>query len=113
LTSAIATKPDVLLIGGPSGTTALVIEQARGLGYKGGFILIDQAKMDYIANILKGTQLMGNTIGVASVAMSPTAAAPAFDKKYVAEYKRMQTWEVALNYDAMQALARYGCGRNR
>jgi branched-chain amino acid transport system substrate-binding protein len=106
LTAALATKPDVLLIGGPSGTTALVIEQARGLGYKGGFILIDQAKMDYIANILKGTQLMHNTIGVAAVALSPTAAAPAFDKKYVAEYKRMQTWEVALNYDAMQALAR-------
>lgn len=106
LTAALATKPDVLLIGGPSGTTALVIEQARGLGYKGGFILIDQAKMDYIANILKGTQLMGDTIGVASVAMSPTAAAPAFDKKYVGEHKRMQTWEVALNYDAMHALAR-------
>lgn len=106
LTAALATKPDVLLIGGPSGTTALVVEQARGLGYKGGFILIDQAKMDYIANILKGTQLMGNTIGVAAVAMSPTAAAPAFDKKYVGEYKRMQTWEVTLNYDAMHALAR-------
>jgi branched-chain amino acid transport system substrate-binding protein len=106
LTAALATKPEVLLIGGPSPTTALVIEQARGLGYKGGFILIDQAKMDYIANILKGTKLMGNTIGVAAVAMSPTAAAPAFDKKYVAEYKRMQTWEVALNYDAMHALAR-------
>ncbi|MGB6067163.1 MAG: ABC transporter substrate-binding protein [Desulfomonilaceae bacterium] len=106
LTAALATKPDVLLIGGPSGTTALVIEQARGLGYKGGFILIDQAKMDYIAHILKGTKLMGNTIGVAAVALSPTAAAPAFDKKYVAKYKRMQTWEVALNYCAMRALAR-------
>jgi len=106
LTAALATKPDVLLIGGPSGTTALVIEQARGLGYKGGFILIDQAKMDYMANILKGTQLMGNTVGVAAVAMSPTAAAPAFDKKYVGKYKRMQTWEATLNYDAMHALAR-------
>ena len=95
LTAALATKPDVMLIGGPSATTALVIEQARGLGYKGGFILIDQAKMDYIANILKGTKLMYNTIGVAPVAKSPTAAAPAFDKRYVAEYKRMSTWEVA------------------
>lgn len=106
LTAALATKPDVLLVGGPSGTTALVIEQARGLGFKGGFILIDQAKMDYIANILKGTQLMGETIGVAAVALSPTAAAPAFDKRYAGDYKRMQTWEVALNYDAMHVLAR-------
>ena len=106
LTAALATKPEVLLIGGPSASTALVIEQARGLGYKGGFILIDQAKMDYIDNILKGTKLMGNTIGVAAVALSPTVTAPAFEKKYKSFYKRMLTWEVSLNYDAMYALSR-------
>ena len=78
LTAALATKPDVMLIGGPSASTALVIEQARGLGYKGGFILIDQAKMDYIANILKSTKLMGNTIGVAAVVLSPTRGGPRF-----------------------------------
>jgi branched-chain amino acid transport system substrate-binding protein len=106
LTAALATQPDVLLIGGPSASTALVIEQSRGLGFKGGFILIDQAKMDYIDNILKGTKLMGNTIGVAAVALSPTVTAPAFEKKYKSIYKRMLTWEVSLNYDAMYGLSR-------
>ena len=106
LTAALATKPDVMLIGGPSASTALVIEQARGLGYKGGFILIDQAKMDYIANILKSTKLMYNTIGTAPVEQSPTAAAPAFEKRYRNTYKRMSTWEVWLNYNAMSALAK-------
>ncbi|MGB6067158.1 MAG: ABC transporter substrate-binding protein [Desulfomonilaceae bacterium] len=106
LTAALATKPDFLLIGGPSATTALVIEQARGLGYKGGFVLIDQAKMDYIAHILKGTKLMTQTIGVGAVAQSPTPAAADFNKKYTKDYKRMLTWEVALNYCAMHALAR-------
>jgi branched-chain amino acid transport system substrate-binding protein len=106
LTAAIASKPDVILIGGPSGPTALVIEQARNLGYKGGFIMIDQAKADYIANILKGTELMNGTIGVAAVNQLPFPAMPAFDKKYTEQYKRMQTWEVCLNYTAMHALAR-------
>ncbi|MFZ5634878.1 MAG: ABC transporter substrate-binding protein [Bacillota bacterium] len=107
LTAALATKPDALLIGGPSAPTALVIEQARGLGFKGGFILIDQAKMDYIDKmVLKGTKLMENTIGVAAVAQIPTAAAPAFDKKYNETYKRMNTWETVLNYGAMHALAK-------
>ena len=106
LTAALATKPDVMLIGGPSASTALVIEQARGLGYKGGFILIDQAKMDFIENILKGTKLMYNTIGVAPVEQSPTAAAPALEKKYRGIYKRMSTWEVWLNYNAMFALSK-------
>lgn len=106
LTAALATKPDVMLIGGPSATTALVIEQARGLGYKGGFILIDQAKMDYIANILKSTKLMYNTVGTAPVEQSPTEAAPTFEKKYRSLHKRMSTWEVWLNYNAMSVLAR-------
>lgn len=106
LTAALATKPDVMLIGGPSASTALVIEQARGLGYKGGFILMDQAKMDFIENILKSTKLMYNTIGVAPVEQSPTAAAPALEKRYRSVYKRMSTWEVWLNYNAMFALSR-------
>jgi branched-chain amino acid transport system substrate-binding protein len=106
LTAALATKPDVMLIGGPSASTALVIEQARGLGYKGGFIMIDQAKMDFIENILKSTKLMYNTIGTAPVEQLPTTAAPALEKKYRATYKRMSTWEVLLNYNAMYALSR-------
>ena len=78
LTAAIASKPDVMLIGGPSAPTALVIEQARNLGYKGGFIMVDQAKADYIANILKGTELMNNTIGVGTVGQLPYPAMARF-----------------------------------
>jgi branched-chain amino acid transport system substrate-binding protein len=106
LAAAIATKPDVMLIGGPSATTALVIEQARGMGYKGGFIMIDQAKQDYIAILLKGTKVMGNLIGTAGVVSVPFDGAKIFDKKYTETYKRMVTWECALNYSATHALAR-------
>ncbi|MEN6639300.1 MAG: ABC transporter substrate-binding protein [Smithella sp.] len=106
LAAAIATKPDVMLIGGPSATTALVIEQARGMGYKGGFVMIDQAKLDYIAILLKGTKVMGNLIGTAGVVSIPFEGAKIFDKKYTKTYKRMVTWECALNYSATHALAR-------
>jgi len=106
LTAALATKPDFLLIGGPSSTTALVIEQARGMGFKGGFMLIDQAKLDYIAEILKGYKLMENTMGVAAIASLTFPSFPAFDKKYVATYKRMNTSEAQRNYLAMLALSK-------
>ncbi len=106
LTAALATKPDFLVIGGPSATSALVVEQARGLGFKGGFVAIDQAKMDFMANILKGTKLMENLIGVVAVASVPVPAAPPFDKKYRDTFKRMNTWESVLNYTAMHALAK-------
>ncbi len=84
LTAALATRPDCLLIGGPSSTTALVIEQARGMGFKGGFIVIDQAKLDYIANLLKGYKLMNNTIGVATPMSVPVPASIAYEKRYKA-----------------------------
>jgi len=47
---------------------------------------------------------MYNTSGPAPVEQSPTAAAPAFEKRYRNTYKRMSTWEVWLNYNAMSAL---------
>lgn len=106
LTAALGTKPDAMLIGGPSSTTALVIEQARGMGFKGGFIIIDQAKLDYIANLLKGYKLMNNTIGVAIPMSVPVAASIAYEKRYKATYKRMVTSEGFRNYGGMMALAK-------
>jgi branched-chain amino acid transport system substrate-binding protein len=106
LTAAMATKPDCMLIGGPSATTALVIEQARGMGFKGAFILIDQAKQDYIAQILKGTKVMGTLIGVAGVLSLPAVPGNNFDERYTKAYKRMVTWECALNYTGTYALAK-------
>jgi branched-chain amino acid transport system substrate-binding protein len=106
IAAALATKPDVMLIGGPSATTALVIEQARGMGYKGGFIMIDQAKQDYIAKLLKGTKLMGDLIGTAGVLSLPPVPGNNFDEKFTQTYKKMVTWECALNYTGMYALAK-------
>ena len=105
LTAAIATKPDCMLIGGPSATTALVIEQARQMGYKGGFIMIDQAKQDIIARLLGSTKVMGDLIGTGGVLSTSFGTNP-FDKRYTKTYKRMTTWECALNYTAMYSLAR-------
>ena len=106
LTAALDTKPDAMLIGGPSATTALVIEQARGMGFKGGFIIIDQAKLDYIANLLRGYKLMNNTIGVATPMSVPVPASVAYEKRFTATYKRMVTSEGFRNYGGMMALAK-------
>jgi len=106
LSAAVATKPDVILIGGPSATTALVIAQAREMGYKGGFLIAEQAKLDSIAQLLDGTRLMENVIGTASVLSLPVPKTASFDRKYRDTYKRISTWESVLHYMSMQALAR-------
>jgi len=94
-----------MLIGGPSATTALVIEQARSMGFKGGFIMIDQAKQDYIAVVLKSTKVMDNLIGTGGV-VSVIMPGGIFEKRYKEKYKRMVTWECALNYTGVYALAK-------
>lgn len=105
LTSALVTKPDFLLIGGPSATTALAVEQGRSMGFKGGFILIDQARMDYIAGVLNNMKLMEGMIGIANIADLPFPASAGFAKKYRDAYKKEATWESALNYNTMHVIA--------
>lgn len=105
ITAALATKPDVLLIGGPSATTALMIEQCRLMGYKGGFIMIDQAKLDYIEVVMKGTKAMGNLIGSAGAGI-PNRKTQTVTVRYRAAYKRAATAESTFNFTLVHALAR-------
>ncbi len=106
LAEALATNPDFLLIGGPSATTALIIEQARAKGFEGGFLLIEQAKLDAIRSVMAKPLGMEGCIGVARVSDVPFAVSQEFTQAYLAKYKRSLTWEVVNNYAAMCALAR-------
>ncbi len=105
ITAALATKPDVLLIGGPSATTALMIEQCRLMGFKGGFIMIDQAKLDYIETVMKGTKTMGNLIGSAGAGI-PARKTQTVSQRYRTAYKRAATAESTFNFTLVHALAR-------
>jgi branched-chain amino acid transport system substrate-binding protein len=106
LTAVLATKPDVLLLGGPSATSALMVEQSRNLGFKGGFCFIDQAQIDQMNYTLKSYALMHDSIAVGTVQDLPSAITPWFAKYFKENYKGMYTWEVALHYGAALAIAK-------
>ncbi len=106
LAEALDSNPDFMLIGGPSSTTALIIEQARAKGFEGGFVLIEQAKLDAIRAVMEKPLGMEGCIGVARVSDIPFAVSEAFTQNYTAKYKRSLTWEVVTNYTSMFALAR-------
>ena len=93
LTAALATKPDAIILGGPSAPTALVIEQALSMGYKGQLILIDQAKMEDVARFLKGMKSLDNAIGLSPPVVMSVPAGPSFAKRYAEAYKRPSNWE--------------------
>ncbi|MFP4193611.1 MAG: ABC transporter substrate-binding protein [Desulfobacterales bacterium] len=108
LTAALAEDPDFLLIGGPSDTTALVIEQARDMGFEGGMIMVDQAKLDYIAEEAFNGDLskMDKVLGVArTLDIAPRDIMEPFHERYVEEYGKEDTSENVLNYSAMRMVA--------
>ncbi|AEG92307.1 ABC transporter substrate-binding protein [Ramlibacter tataouinensis] len=102
----LAAKPDVLFIGGASEPTGLVVKQARELGFKGGFIIIDQAKMDEMAQVTGGYAPLEGSIGVLPVVDDPAPATKAFVERFRKAYPgRNPSSEVSLNYTAVHATA--------
>lgn len=102
----LAAKPDVLFIGGASEPTGLVIKQARELGFKGGFIIIDQAKMDEIAKVTGGYGPLEGSIGVLPVVDDSSPNTKAFVERFRKVYTgRDPSSEVSLNYTTVHATA--------
>ena len=82
LTKALATKPDVLLLGSSSEPDAIQIKQARELGFKGGFILIERAKLDEIRTFVDNMEILNGCIGSAPLEMTPREHIKTFAKKF-------------------------------
>ena len=107
VTKALSEKPDVLLVGGPSQPTGLVIKAARAQGFKGGFAMMDQAKFDQVLTVVPLSDLEG-VMGVNPFKSftGPGLATflAAYEKKYGA-LKRDANSELAFNYEAMHLFA--------
>ena len=102
----LAAKPDVMFIGGASEPTGLVVKQARELGFKGGFVIIDQAKMDEIGKITGGYGPLEGAIGVLPLIDDSSPLAKAFVERFQKVYPgRTPSSEVSLNYSAVHATA--------
>lgn len=106
VSKALANKPDVLFIGGASEPTALVAKQARELGFKGGFVIMDQAKMNEMKSIVGGYAALEGSIGVLPVVDDPQASVKAFVQRWNKVYPgREPGSEATYNYTAMIATA--------
>lgn len=101
---AMQSKPDVLFIGGASEPTALVAKQARELGFKGGFIILDQAKIDEMAKVVGGLGPLEGSIGVMPLANDERPEAVAFTQRYrKLNPGKDPSTEISLNYSAVHA----------
>jgi branched-chain amino acid transport system substrate-binding protein len=107
VSKVLAAKPDVLFVGGASEPTALVVKQARELGFKGGFVIIDQAKMDQMKPILGGNYAMlEGAIGALPLVEDARPGTKAFVSTWLKVHPgRDPASEMSLNYSAMLATA--------
>lgn len=103
VTKALSEKPDVLFIGGPSQPTAQVVKAAREQGFKGGFIVMDQAKFEQMDTVVPRNYLDGS-VGV--LPMKEYPGTQVFVAQYQRVYRRIPTSEAGLNYMGMNVIAR-------
>ncbi len=107
VSKALASKPDVLFVGGASEPTALVVKQARELGFKGGFMVMDQAKLDEMARVVGGTGILEGAIGVLPVSADPSPVNKAFIERFGKKFNaRVPGSEALWNYSAVHATAK-------
>ena len=107
VSKALAEKPDVLFVGGASEPTALVVKQARELGFKGGFVVMDQAKLDEMARVVGGYGLLEGATGVMPVSEDATPENKAFIERFGKMYPgRIPGSEALWNYTAVHATFR-------
>lgn len=99
----LESKPDVMFIGGPSEPTGLVAKQARELGFKGPFVVMDQAKMDEMARVTGGLQMLEGSIGTLPLTADERPGAKAFVQAYRTAYgpDSNPSSESSLNYTAL------------
>lgn len=100
VSKTLAGKPDVILVGGPSQPTALVIEEARKQGYKGAFMIIDQAKFEELEKFTDPKNL-NDSVGIAP--LTEFDGTEGFITRYQDKFSsdKPVNADIALNYQAL------------
>lgn len=106
VSKVLAAQPDVLFVGGASEPTGLVIRQARELGFEGGFVIMDQAKIDEVAKVAGGMEAVEGAVGVTPLIYSENPGAADFVALYKEGHDNVPTSETAYNYFAMHLVAK-------
>jgi len=95
LTKAIAAKPDVMFLCGPSDVCANIVKQGQQLGYKGSFLMCDQAKLSEMEYTV-GLDAIEGSIGVIPLEQykqMPWDRQQQWRESYRKRYNYVPTWE--------------------
>lgn len=102
----LSNSPDVMFVGGASEPTGLVVQQAHQLGFEGGYIVMDQAKLDEMAEVAGGVETLNGAVGVTPLSIYESEQARSFIKRYKDRYDETPGSEAAYNYLALHGLVK-------
>lgn len=104
ISKALAAKPDVIFVGGPSQPSAMLIKQAKQQGFEGGFIISDQSRFEDIEQVASISDLNG-TMGLLPMRMAEEPGIGKFINDFKAKYSKDPTWHPTSMYMAMKVIA--------
>lgn len=104
ISNALASNPDVMFVGGPSQPVAELVRQTRELGFEGGFMVMDQSKLDEMMEVIGDYETLEGAIGVMPLRHNGYDATPGFIAKYKDKYGKTPGTEQALNYVGLYGL---------
>lgn len=105
VTNALDKNPDVLFIGGPSEPTARVAKQARDLGFEGGLLVMDQAKLDEMAAVYDDDMsFLEGATGVNPLVNADYPGTAEFIEKYNELYNKNPGSEAGYHYVSLYGL---------
>jgi branched-chain amino acid transport system substrate-binding protein len=81
LTKALAKNPEALFVYGPGEPSAMLVKQARELGFKGGFIFGAWSKLDEMLRVVS-METLNNSVGPCPVEMTPVPPMEGYAKRY-------------------------------
>ncbi|WP_277454060.1 ABC transporter substrate-binding protein [Janibacter sp. DB-40] len=100
VSKTLSGNPDVILVGGPSQPTAIIIEEARKQGYEGSFMILDQAKFEEMEEFTDPKNL-NNSVGIAP--LTAFEGTEDFITRYQEKFStdKPVNADIALNYQAL------------
>lgn len=105
LSKALAAKPDVLFVGGTAQPDAMVIKQARQLGFKGGFITPENGTLEIIETLISAQDLTG-AVSVLPFSKYDNPGVSRFVAGFKAKNNKAPVWENVWNYESMLLIAK-------
>ncbi|MDA8234874.1 MAG: ABC transporter substrate-binding protein [Clostridia bacterium] len=105
VSKALAAKPDVIFVGGTAQPSAMVIKQARQLGFKGGFITTETGNLTRMETLISAQDLTG-VVSILPFAKYDDPGISTYVDKFKSKNSKVPVWENVWNYESMWLIAK-------